>query len=547
MSSGEESFESVSLPSPSSQTIDRGFDRDSESEEEAIQGGGIERSDPNVTARDEARSARRIQQAFLRYRQQQRIMSQPQPKTKPVFGGLYGDGTKAVWIGGPPLENWNNTSLSAPTTPMCIRGDDPSSEMKAYSKRVLEGNEIKFKRDDPDYPLLSFAADAKTHMETYGMDSVFYMKGTSTAIPDGEELFTYHNKYTTSGVKNFIETQKNNNVYDKYALDTLKESSSWLINSLDDTLKTSLRNQIRGNVPGPLLWMIIVSEVQHQSLKRASNLEDDFKKCKLSDFKGENVREYCDKVSAILYQLDKDGELPRLCLIRIIDAFCACTVLDFRVRFMGRRSEVEKFLRDSAGKDKAAIAQMNNYIDYDTLLTEGKEAYADLTDQWGPAKAAKEAPNALLSKFKALESKLDQALTKQNNNNSSSTNNGGRNNGKRKCFNCGSEDHLAKDCPKKKDTNTNKSNNGGGGNDDDDFRNLPAPKEGEPTKKQIKGGKTIYYCSKCRRGKGVWNDTHETADHVNGWVKQNKDKSTDPSASAKVAAVDQSLFSSWFE
>jgi hypothetical protein len=60
---------------------------------------------------------------------------------------------------------------------MCIRGDDPSTEMKGYNKRVLEGNDIKFKRDDPDYTLLSFAADALSHMETYGMDTVFYMKG----------------------------------------------------------------------------------------------------------------------------------------------------------------------------------------------------------------------------------------------------------------------------------------------------------------------------------------------------------------------------------
>ena len=220
----------------------------------------------------------------------------PVPKTSPKFGNLYGDGTKAVWVGGPPTTDFSNTTLTEPASPMCIRGDDPSTEMKTYARRVLEGNDIKFKRDDPDYSLLSFSADALSHMETHGADSVFYTEGADpTQGKKGAELFTYHSKHTVSSVKAWVQDNRAKGLYDGYAEKALSESALWLINSLDDSLKTSLCNQIHGCVSGPEVWMIIVSEVQHQSLRHASNLQEEFKKSKLTDFKGENIQEYCDR------------------------------------------------------------------------------------------------------------------------------------------------------------------------------------------------------------------------------------------------------------
>ena len=43
-------------------------------------------------------------------------------------------------------------------------------------------------------------------METYGTDMVFYMVGTDDPAQDvGEELFTYHQKYTREQVRTTIE------------------------------------------------------------------------------------------------------------------------------------------------------------------------------------------------------------------------------------------------------------------------------------------------------------------------------------------------------
>ena len=75
--------------------------------------------------------------------------------TKPLFGKVIGT---AVWIGGPPKDDWSDTTLTKPHTPMCIRGILPKSEIKQYSYQT-KGPENKFKRNDPNYSLLSFADD----------------------------------------------------------------------------------------------------------------------------------------------------------------------------------------------------------------------------------------------------------------------------------------------------------------------------------------------------------------------------------------------------
>ena len=466
--------------------------------------------------------------------------------TTPKFGGLYGnDPSKQVaWIGGPPKKDWSGSIAGSMKTPMCVRGLDPVSEMKGYSKRVLEGNSVKFKRDDTSFGLPSFAVAAKLHMETYGMDTIFYMVGTDDLAQEmGEELFTYHRKYTREQVKTEID-QRLQTTFDAYAKTALEDSAKWLVNSLDDTLKTSLHHVLDTPMTGPELWMAIVDEVMSDSLQRVDDLVKEFEGLKLTKYKGENVAEYCEEAGNKLVQLEKDDALPRMHLLAIINVFCDCSVMDFKIVFMGRRAAVEKFLRESNGKDAAAIAAMPNKITYKTLLAEGKSQYNNLRSRWGPAKAAKESvETAMLSKLQAMEAKLNQAIVAnrtQSNGNNGDNGNGKGDGKKRKCFVCGSEDHLKKDCPKAKTDTT----------PGDDFTKWPPPKDNEPKKKTAKGGKTVYWCAKCNRGKGKWNESHPTDEHVAGWLKQQKAADTgSDTAKLAVEAPQQELvpsLTSWF-
>ena len=130
--------------------------------------------------------------------------------------------------------------------------------------------------------------------------------------------------------------------------------------------------------------MHIVDEVQADSLKRCEEMADKFRTMTLASFKGENVRDYATTVSDILIQLERDRQLPQMHLLRILDVFTSCTIMDFRVHWMGRRASIQQFICESAGKNETTVKGMANYVHFNTILDEGKRLYVELKDQWGP-------------------------------------------------------------------------------------------------------------------------------------------------------------------
>ena len=105
--------------------------------------------------------------------------------SKPKFGGYYPGSGTVVWIGGPPLADFTGTTLTAFQSPLAVRGLSPESEMKGYTKRVMDGCATKFKRDDTEFNLLAFADEALNHMQNTGIDTVFHMKGSTDATGAG--------------------------------------------------------------------------------------------------------------------------------------------------------------------------------------------------------------------------------------------------------------------------------------------------------------------------------------------------------------------------
>ncbi len=245
---------------------------------------------------------------------------------KPLFGGIYHK--QVVWIGGPPNEAFTDTTRLKQATPLCLRGLEPSSEIKGYTKRI-EGLSTKFKRDDPEFSLLAFGDESLRHMQKHGMDSVFYMKGADSNGKGAEELFTLHTRYTKAQVDKFIKDMLDASTpphYDEYCIASLDESAHWLLDSLDESLKTAIRPQLASGPTGPQLWMIIVGEVQSESLRRCILLRKKFEGLSLSQFKGENVRDYATAAHSCLLQLERDGQLPPTHLLDIVDHLTNCTV-----------------------------------------------------------------------------------------------------------------------------------------------------------------------------------------------------------------------------
>ena len=80
------------------------------------------------------------------------------------------------------------------------------------------------------------------------------------------EIFTYHSRYNKSQVRDAIAKHKADGHLDTYGNKTLQKSYQWLIASLDDTMKNSLKSILNNPVSGPEFWMCIVEKVMADSL-----------------------------------------------------------------------------------------------------------------------------------------------------------------------------------------------------------------------------------------------------------------------------------------
>ena len=311
------------------------------------------------------------------------------------------------------------------------------------------------------------------------MDTIFYMTGGV----DAKEIFMYHTQYSKDKVEGHIVAKISDGTFDALQVTALQESALWLVASLDDSLKASLRPTLALCPTGPVLWMMIVAEVQSDSLQCCKLLAKEFEAMSLSQFKEEDISKYADAAKLKLLQLEKDNQLPRLHLLSIVDVFSSASVLKFKIHWMGRQSAVHAFVKESAGKTKAVVASMPNRIHFSDLFNEGKQLRRKLTNsgKWRPSKnAASPSPEqALLSTVKQLNAKVAQLKAKP-----AGSNDKDDSKSKRKCFNCGSEKHLVSNCPEKNKGGSNNKNfsppAGGNGK-------WAASKDGEPLKKMIDG------------------------------------------------------------
>jgi hypothetical protein len=242
-------------------------------------------------------------------------------------------------------------------------------------------------------------------------------------------------------------------------------------------------------------------------VNRCGDLAECFEKLTLKQF-DENVRDYCETAGDMLTQLERNGQLPRTHLMTIVDVFSDCTVTNFKDHWMGRRTAVETFIKESAGKDDAVVRSMPNYIHFMHLLAEGK------------------LKSRMLTKLSAQVAMLNQKLRAMTANPKADTGTPGTEEGIH-CFACGKPGYTKKNCPAckaKHEANAAQNGNANATPPSGSAGKWAAPKDGEPTEKMIDGVK-YYYCGKCRRGKGKWNKNHTTEQHQVGFLKENKSSS----------------------
>ena len=224
---------------------------------------------------------------------------------------------------------------------------------RATKTRVNDGNHTKFKKLDEDCPLLAFADNCLRHMQQHGLDTVFHMEGVAADVTSGKELFACHTRCSKEAVDAHVKNP--NHFSDDHSKTAPKESTEWLLSSLDEFLKTSLRSVIAKRPSGPQLWMAIVREVQANSIRWCKLIVKEFEKLSLLQIKGENVDEHCTKANELLMQLEKDNCLPETHLVDILDHLSVCSVMEFKVPWLGHRKEIEDLIDEDNGKDEAVV------------------------------------------------------------------------------------------------------------------------------------------------------------------------------------------------
>ncbi len=440
----------------------------------------------------------------------------------PRFGGTIAYGSKVYpFVGGTPNEDFTGIIETAPCSPNWLRNISPDYDCKSYNKRVLASFSKHYKPDDPKYPLPEYLNALSRRVWEAGDYALFCMVGADSLGAGAEDIFQYHPKYTKSMVTDHLKLLQTNKLLDSYGMTSLHESGEYVMESLDPEYRNALSTELEEEKTGIGKLMIVIADSNTENFLRIYNMNEEFKNMKLSDFPGENVKEYVSAVSRLLTQIERARELYRgHHLLVIVKQFThGCSVNPFKFQFMARRPQIDKFLRSTNGKTAAVIAQLPDREHFRALLKEGKEAYENLLDEWGPASALRDnnsatpvgllgaaAPAAgFLGAFEARIDRLDQAIAAIGNGNNGNRNNGNRNNGNRndvKCR-CGGG-HADGTCPNK-------------------FRTWDAPGPNDPKSKTLPNGQVINWCGRCKRGTGAWTNNHTEATHDPNAFQRNRD------------------------
>ena len=399
------------------------------------------------------------------------------------------------WTGGKPNVAWTKSDRKEPESPFCFRFEDPSKQLKNYTALTTCSTQ-KFKRNDASYSLPSFLRDIIWHTCHAGMDSVFYFVNP-TDTTERLSILSYHSRFTLAEVTNQIMTNRTSGTYDKFDEANLKMSYVWLTNAVDDTLLAAVRPQFHENMTGPEVFMMLISEVQSDSVRSLRKKERIFEQLSLSQFPAENVKALNNQVLDICDELERAGVLPDDAILTIVEKYTAATSDEFKIHWLTKRSAVEDHLKMIAGKDASVIAALPNRITFRSLTAESSEKYQGLLDNgsWVPANADKGAAPQVFMTQADVEGLLKQSLD--------TANKGGGGGGLANvtCFNCGQKGHVASKC-------TSPATPGAAGGGADRAWMKIRPPAGTPEVKDV-NGKPFSWCKRCMR----WTNSHQTSTH----------------------------------
>jgi hypothetical protein len=448
--------------------------------------------------------------------------------TQPVMGGVQkqSDTSNMAWTGGKPRVGWTELEDPNPSSIIAtqIRSPSVSLETKALHHRTT-GLEPKFTRESD---LLTFQKKMMDHMIRYGMDTITYLPDP-TDPKQVISVLSEHAQFTLKEAKT-SEKRDHQDFYDQYDHANIRDSKTFLLNSLDEAVLTQMYENCDDDETFIVHWMNLMLIVGSISIERFDRIKDSIKARKIQNYAGEDV----ESIST-----DYVSEWKRLHGARMYDHGLTLTMLktimesgneDFRYGLRALKDKLNKKLMDvrHMSYDQSHKAMVQDELDVQSVLKLCKQEYRILLDdgKWPAASHAKDSKaigrsygnvNAVALNEDRVKQLLANALSRINGD-------GARDKSSDKCRLCGENGHWARDCPKKgrdNQRNGDQRNNGRRppfqnrnsasrpqGNNRERRQRFPPPMSGESEIKTV-GDKKYYWCSKCNN----WMVSHGTSTH----------------------------------
>ena len=372
----------------------------------------------------------------------------------PQFGGIEEVGTDswAAWTGGKPRADWTGLLNPTPTSinPGQYRSNSIAGKAKSQVYRV-QGLETKFTKDSD---LLTFQKEVMEHLVQHGLDTIAYVQDPVDA-KKVVLVITDHARFTLSeGVEAGNEFVKKN--YDVYDMENIRDARKFLLNSVDDHLKTQLYQNCKDEDSFVAYWFNLIHLVRSVSIDRFDRIKERIKNREISQYPNENIEDLVTDYIADWRELHGAGLYDQNLTMKMLNTLLeagGANNEDFRHPLRETKTKLNKKLLEVRHKSYAdAHADLvKDELDVLSVTKLVKEQYRQLLDdgKWPAASHAKDskAMNRNYGSVNMVDAKDLRKIVSSLVQNATSS---GRDKSKDSCNNCGEKGHWARDCPKKK-------------------------------------------------------------------------------------------------